>query len=562
MFFGTIAACITSCGFPVFIVYFGKAVDGFGKPSASIDSTVSEFCLIFVITAVVTLIFGAFQVGLWTLAGERMSIRLKEQYVKAILRQDIGWFDSLGGSGQLPTMVTSLMAKVSDGIGRKVPEIIQNSAGCVGLITVSFYLNPELAAILLCCLPLIGTATAVVMKVMSVSTLEGQAQYAKAGAVANEVFAGVRTVASLCSEPWEIKRYTQYLLSAEKAGIKNGLQNGLGQGIMFASFFLAYALAFWVADDLARGCDTAAGDTCATGGKVVSAIFGIIVASSQLGHMSPAMTALGLARTSAVSVFETIDRVPVIDSASDAGLKPDSAQGELHIDNIGFSYPARQVDAVYTNVNIKVSYGETLALVGPSGGGKSTMTKLLLRFYDPTSGCIRLDGTDIREFNLNWYRQQIGYVGQEPILFSGTIRSNIANGRPDATDDDIIAACKQANAHDFIKAFPHAYSTECGEGGMQLSGGQKQRIAIARAIIKDPAILLLDEATSALDSESEKVVQSALDKLHQLKKRTTITIAHRLSTIQNSDRIAVIANKGVAEIGTHAELMALGGICK
>jgi ABC-type multidrug transport system fused ATPase/permease subunit len=182
------------------------------------------------------------------------------------------------------------------------------------------------------------------------------------------VFAGVRTVASLCSEPWEIKRYTQYLLSAEKAGIKNGMQNGLGQGIMFASFFLAYALAFWygikqVADDLADGCDTAAGDTCATGGKVISAIFGIIIASSLLGQMSPALTALPLARTSAVSVYETIDRVPVIDSASDAGLKPDSAQGELHIDKIGFSYPARQDDAVYTNVNIKVSYGETLALV-------------------------------------------------------------------------------------------------------------------------------------------------------------------------------------------------------
>jgi ABC-type multidrug transport system fused ATPase/permease subunit len=237
--------------------------------------------------------------------------------------------------------------------GRKVPEIIQNCASCVGLIIASFYLNPELAAILLCCLPLIGTATAIVMKVMSVSTLEGQAQYAKAGAVANEVFAGVRTVASLCSEPWEIKRYTQYLLSAEKAGIKNGLQNGLGQGIMFASFFLAYALAFWygikqVADDLASGCDT----KCATGGKVISAIFGIIIASSLLGQMSPALTALQLARTSAVSVYETIDRVPVIDSASDTGLKPSSAQGELHIDNIGFSYPARQDDAVYTNVDI------------------------------------------------------------------------------------------------------------------------------------------------------------------------------------------------------------------
>ncbi|CAM9429667.1 unnamed protein product, partial [Ascophyllum nodosum] len=211
-------------------------------------------------------------------------------------------------------------------------------------------------------------------------------------------------------------------------------------------------------------------------------------------------------------------------------------------------------------LSITVAPGETLALCGSSGGGKSTVTKLLLRFYDPTSGSLLLDGYDVRSLNIAYYRSKIGYVGQEPVLFAGTIKDNIANGKPGATDDEIVAAAKSANAHEFIKGFPAAYATDVGTGGLQLSGGQKQRISIARAIIKDPAILLLDEATSALDSESEKVVQEALDRLHKIHNYTTVVIAHRLSTIQDADRIAVVANKGIAEVGTHAELLARNGL--
>ncbi|CAM9848385.1 unnamed protein product, partial [Heterosigma akashiwo] len=201
-----------------------------------------------------------------------------------------------------------------------------------------------------------------------------------------------------------------------------------------------------------------------------------------------------------------------------------------------------------------------VALVGPSGEGKSTLIALVLRFYDPLEGAICLDGLDIRGLNLKWYRSKIGYVGQEPVLFAGTVRTNVRSGRPGATDAEVQQAAEAANAHGFIQAFPQGYETGVGEAGVQLSGGQKQRIAIARALIKAPKILLLDEATSALDNESERVVQEALDRIQAASAFTTLVVAHRLTTVQNCDRIAVISGGQVKEIGPHKELLDKGGI--
>ncbi|CAM9124263.1 unnamed protein product [Phaeothamnion confervicola] len=570
---GSTCACITGLAMPYFVLIFGQTVDQINDNSAGSD-TVNRYVITFAVSGVVALFGGGMMVACWAFAGERQALRIKGAYVRAILRQDIGWFDD-HPPGQLPTLVTASMAKIQDGIGRKVSDIVMNTASFFGCFIVSFYINAHLAAVMLACIPFIGGSVALVAKFMSKSSKEGDAYYAKAGAVANEVFGGIRTVASLCSESFQasedniflslswssVNRYSGHLGGAEKAGIKSGTQKGLGSGALFSAFFLSYALAFWygtkqVADDLESECAS----DCITGGDVIATIFGILIGAMALGQMNPGLTALGLARSSAVTVFETIDRVPAIDSASDGGNTLSKVSGELELREVGFSYPARPDDMVYESLSLSIACGETIALVGPSGGGKSTMTKLLLRLYDPTAGAVLLDGCDVRGLNVRWYRQQIGYVGQEPTLFSGTIRDNIANGKPGCSEEDIVAAAKAANAHRFIQAFPDGYATSVGEGGLQLSGGQKQRIAIARAVIKDPAILLLDEATSALDSESEKVVQAALDDLHRQKRRTTVTIAHRLSTIQNSDRIAVVANHGIAEIGTHEELLAMRGI--
>jgi ATP-binding cassette subfamily B (MDR/TAP) protein 1 len=210
-------------------------------------------------------------------------------------------------------------------------------------------------------------------------------------------------------------------------------------------------------------------------------------------------------------------------------------------------------------MSLVIEGGDTVALVGPSGCGKSSAVQLIERFYDPSEGAVFLDGQDIKSLSIHSLRQQIGLVSQEPILFAGTVEDNIRMGKKGCTDDDVVAAAKMSNAHDFISTFPDGYKTECGAGSSQLSGGQKQRIAIARAIIRDPSVLILDEATSALDATSERVVQEALDQLLAKKKRTTIIIAHRLSTIRNADKIVVLDGGTVVEVGTHDSLMAIEG---
>jgi len=263
------------------------------------------------------------------------------------------------------------------------------------------------------------------------------------------------------------------------------------------------------------------------------------------------------AGAAASGIFELIDRKSAIDPTDESGQKP-GITGNIELRNVHFAYPARPDVPIFKGLDLKVPAGTILALVGDSGGGKTTVISLLERFYDPSQGNILVDGTDIKTVNLKYWRSQIGLVGQEPSLFSTTIAKNIAYGREDATMEEIEAAAKQANAHDFIIALPDGYNTLLGEKYTQLSGGQKQRVAIARAIIRNPKILLLDEATSALDSQSEKLVQEALERL--MKGRTTIVIAHRLSTIKDAHCIAVMKGGKVVEQGTHSELLQSSGV--
>jgi ATP-binding cassette subfamily B (MDR/TAP) protein 1 len=277
-----------------------------------------------------------------------------------------------------------------------------------------------------------------------------------------------------------------------------------------------------------------------------------------LGVMEPTVTALAKAKSAVWKILQVVDRRVPIDATADSGLKPSKVEGAIEFQDVVFAYPSRREQLVCQGYNLTVEAGTTVALVGSSGSGKSTAVSLVERFYDPDSGVVRLDGVDLRELNVRWLRQQIGLVGQEPVLFSGTIADNIANGKPGATRAEVEAAARMANAHDFILEFRQGYETDVGEKGGQLSGGQKQRVAIARAMIKSPSILLLDEATSALDNESEKIVQAALDDLMSKHKRTTIVIAHRLTTIRHADKIAVVDKGRIVEEGNHDTLMAKG----
>eukprot|EP00611_Tribonema_gayanum_P029891 TRINITY_DN8149_c0_g2_i5.p1 TRINITY_DN8149_c0_g2~~TRINITY_DN8149_c0_g2_i5.p1 ORF type:complete len:1186 (-),score=295.98 TRINITY_DN8149_c0_g2_i5:444-3758(-) len=286
----------------------------------------------------------------------------------------------------------------------------------------------------------------------------------------------------------------------------------------------------------------------------------VVQAAVALSSLVQCLLALRRAHAATASVFAVIDRVPAVDAYSPQGARIAELQGALSIESVKFSYPSRAEEMVFDGLSLSIAAGQSLALVGPSGGGKSTLVKLMLRLYDPSAGRICLDGVDIKALNVAWLRNIIGHVGQEPVLFSGSIRDNIAHGLQGAQEADIIAAAKAADAHAFISSFPAGYDTDVGEGGAQLSGGQKQRLAIARAIVKKPTVLLLDEATSALDNESERAVQAVLDRIRGAKALTTVTIAHRLSTTDTCSRIAVMDGGRVTELGTREELLALGGV--
>ncbi|CAF4425289.1 unnamed protein product, partial [Rotaria magnacalcarata] len=374
--------------------------------------------------------------------------------------------------------------------------------------------------------------------------------YGRAGAVAEEVFSSIRTVLSYGGQEREEKRYEQHLEDAKKSGIKKGAINGITIGTVWFLIYGAYALAFWYGAKLIREDHYNIGD-------VFIVFFSIIIAVFNLGQASPHIQALSQARAAAYLVWEVIDAPCKIISDSKTGVTKDDLTGDIRFSHVHFSYPSRSTVKILNGISFDIKHGQTIALVGSSGSGKSTCVQLLQRFYDPDEGSIFVDDRRVDEYNLKWLREHIGVVSQEPILFQATIRENILFGRDTATDAEIHEAAKMANAHNFIMELPDKYETQVGDRGATLSGGQKQRIAIARALVRDPKILLLDEATSALDNESEKIVQVALDRAAQ--GRTTLVIAHRLSTIRNAHKIVVLNKGEVVEEGDHESLMELRG---
>ena len=300
-------------------------------------------------------------------------------------------------------------------------------------------------------------------------------------------------------------------------------------------------------------------------GKTIERIqlpmIGILMVLLTLGANSALVTDVSAARAAAAELFKRIDRPSRVDPLSNDGEKPTVVDGKIELCDVRFTYPTRSDFSILRGFSLKIAAGQSCALCGPSGSGKSTIIALLERFYDPTSGVVTLDGVDLRNLNLRWLRGQIGLVGQEPVLFEGTVGENILYGKPGAGQAEVEEAAKLANAHEFItKNLELGYNTQVGLRGGKLSGGQKQRLAIARALVREPNVMLFDEATSALDNESELVVQAALDELMVKQKRTTITIAHRLSTIRGCDLIAVVNRGMVVETGTHDELVGEGGL--
>jgi ATP-binding cassette subfamily B (MDR/TAP) protein 1 len=415
-----------------------------------------------------------------------------------------------------------------------------------------------LALICIVSLPVSFGVTMIVSWLSTKFSRQEMEAYGAAGSIAEEVLSSVRTVVAFDGQKKEITRYEKHLQSAKRNNITKNLFSGISNGFMWFFVFASYALSFWYGVGLIlEERNLPQEEITYTPANMVAIFFCIWIATWNFGTGATYFEIFGTACGAAAKVFEILDTEPQINLCKNLGTKPKTMRGDISFKSVHFQYPSRPDVKILQGFNLDIKAGETIALVGSSGCGKSTCIQLIQRFYDATSGSVTIDDNYITKLNLTWLRNKIGVVGQEPALFAATIADNIKYGNLSATQDDIEKAAKKANAHNFIKSLPRGYNTLIGERGAQISGGQKQRIAIARALIREPKILLLDEATSALDTTSEAEVQAALDAISG--ECTTIIVAHRLSTIRNADRIVVISEGKVIEEGNHAQLMAEKG---
>uniref|UniRef100_A0AAX7U7S3 ATP-binding cassette sub-family B member 5 n=1 Tax=Astatotilapia calliptera TaxID=8154 RepID=A0AAX7U7S3_ASTCA len=556
---GTVMSMANGVVLPLMCIVFGDMTDSFiqqafpsefqmqaNSTNSTLEEEMTGHAIYFSIMGAGVLVAAYLQVALWALAAGRQVKRIRILFFHQIMRQDIGWFD-VNETGELNTRLTDDVYKIQEGIGDKVGMLIQGFTSFVVSFIIGLSKGWKLTLVILAVSPVLGISAALFSMVLTSFTSKEQTAYAKAGAVAEEVISSIRTVFAFSGQEKEIKRYHKNLEDAKRMGIKKAISANLSMGVTFLFIYLSYALAFWYGSTLVLSEEY-------TIGTVLTVFFSVLIGAFSLGQTSPNIQTFASARGAAYKVYNIIDHVPSIDSYSEAGYKPECIKGDIEFKNVHFSYPSR----VLNGLNLTVKRGQTFALVGSSGCGKSTTIQLLQRFYDPQEGNVFVDGHDLRSLNVRHLREMIGVVSQEPILFATTITENIRYGRTDVTQEEIEQAAKEANAYDFIMKLPDKFGTLVGDRGTQMSGGQKQRIAIARALVRNPKILLLDEATSALDAESETIVQAALDKVRL--GRTTLIVAHRLSTIRNADVIAGFKDGKVVEVGTHSELMEGKGV--
>uniref|UniRef100_M0R4J2 Bile salt export pump n=1 Tax=Rattus norvegicus TaxID=10116 RepID=M0R4J2_RAT len=516
-----------------------------------IESEMIKFSGIYAGVGMTVLILGYFQIRLWVITGARQIRRMRKIYFRRIMRMEIGWFDCTS-VGELNSRFADDIEKINDAIADQLAHFLQRMSTAMCGLLLGFYRGWKLTLVILAVSPLIGIGAAVIgLSIAKFTELELKA-YAKAGSIADEVLSSIRTVAAFGGENKEVERYEKNLVFAQRWGIWKGMVMGFFTGYMWCLIFFCYALAFWYGSTLVLDEEEY------TPGTLVQIFLCVILAAMNIGHASSCLEIFSTGCSAATNIFQTIDRQPVIDCMSGDGYKLDRIKGEIEFHNVTFHYPSRPDVKILDNLSMVIKPGETTALVGSSGAGKSTALQLIQRFYDPCEGMVTLDGHDIRSLNIRWLRDQIGIVEQEPVLFSTTIAENIRFGREDATMEDIVQAAKDANAYNFIMALPQQFDTLVGEGGGQMSGGQKQRVAIARALIRNPKILLLDMATSALDNESEARVQEALNKIQH--GHTIISVAHRLSTVRAADVIIGFEHGVAVERGTHEELLERKGV--
>lgn len=450
--------------------------------------------------------------------------------------------------GELNSRISADITQIQDTLTSTIAEFLRQFILIIGGVILLATESIKLTLLMLAVVPLVAVAAVIFGRFIRKYSKQVQDQVAESQVIVEETMQGISIVKAFANEWYEVARYKGKISEVVKLAIKGGKYRGYFASFVIFCLFGAIVAVVWYGVRLSIAGEMSVG-------QLISFVLYSTFVGASFGGIAELYAQIQKAIGATERVFELLEETPEKINATQNAATLEKIKGNVSFKNVAFSYPSRKEVQVLKDVNFTAEFGQKIAIVGPSGAGKSTISSLLLRFYDIESGEITVDGKNIYDYDLENLRGNMSIVPQDVILFGGTIKENIAYGKPDATDEEIMLAAKQANALNFVEGFPEKFETVVGERGVKLSGGQRQRIAIARALLKNPSILILDEATSSLDSESEKLVQEALEVL--MEGRTSIIIAHRLSTIRNADKILVLDNGEITEEGTHQELINL-----
>ncbi|PCI94780.1 MAG: multidrug ABC transporter ATP-binding protein [Flavobacteriales bacterium] len=546
--FGMLVLIISSVVMMAFPKVLGDLID---SANSSKESTVNDTTLILIGIFLVIAITSFFRIYLFGVVTQKSLALLRTETYKHLISSPMSFF-SRKRVGELNSRITNDIALLEETFSTTIAEIIRQMITIPVALFFLMFISFRLTVFMIAVIPVVALIGIFFGKYIKKLSKHAQDDIATANGVLDETLHGIASVKAYANEFFEIARYKKNIDSSVHTSIKNAKWRGAFIAlIMFAAGSAIVSIIWYGLHMVQMGEIT-------IGGLLQFAIYSALLGVSFGGSaelFSKLQKSIG-ATEHLMDILEEETETVSLEKSEKISI-----QGNIGFKNVSFSYPSRRDIAVIKDVSFNVETGKQIAFVGPSGSGKTTIAALLFRFYHPENGTITIDGKNINDYQLSQIRNEMALVPQEVMLFGGSIKENIEYGKPGATEEEIFEAAKQANALEFIESFPEKFETLVGDRGIQLSGGQKQRIAIARAILKDPSILVLDEATSALDSESERLVQEALDRL--MKGRTSLVIAHRLSTIKNADNIIVLDNGKIKETGTHAELIQLeNGIYK
>ncbi len=537
---------VSTMSFPYLLKQLIDSANGAGAGFAKLSAGSIAWLMIALLG--LQMIFSFMRIFLFTSVGEHALADMRRDVYQRMITMSMDFF-AQRRVGELSSRISADLSQIQEAVTSVLAEVLRGILTLIIGIGLILFISPKLTGVMLAVVPVIVIIAVIFGKRIRAKSRETQDQLAESNTIVQETLQGIHNVKAFSNEWYEIARYSRSLQQVVKTAIRNGQFRGLFVSFLLFSVFGAIVLVVWYGAGLMQAGQLSFGDLTAF------VVYTAFVGGSMAGFADlygQLQKTLGATQRVRELLRATPEEIDVDDRPLDPKYK---LNGQMSIQNIAFSYPSRTEIPVLKDISFEVQPGQRIALVGSSGAGKTTMASLLLRFYEPDEGQITFDGKPAEFFPLSQLRKQMALVPQDILLFGGTIRENIAYGKPDATNEEIETAAVKAYAHDFISGFPDGYDTLVGERGIKLSGGQRQRVAIARAILKDPVILILDEATSSLDSASEFQVQEALDNLMQ--NRTSVIIAHRLSTIRNADKIIVLEKGLVKETGTHLQLLSI-----